>query len=315
MEQDNCTTTVKEFVLLGLSQNPQHQPLLFVIFLLVYTATWLGNLTIIITVISDSHLHTPMYFLLANLAFLDITESSITAPKLLQILLSQYKTISFNGCITQMFFIHFVGGTVIFFLMVMAADRYLAIHKPLQYIAIMNRNMCLKVVAGAWLVAFVHSISQIALVLQLPFCGPNTLDNFYCDVPQVVELACRDTYHLELFIICNNGLVVTGVFLGLLISYTVILIKIRMHISEGKHKAVSTCGAQILVVSLHFIPCAFIYNRRFHAFKEDKGISLIYTVISPVLNPVIYTLRNTEMKNAIRRVAEKMLFSKTEGKF
>ncbi|XP_054849897.1 olfactory receptor 4D9-like [Eublepharis macularius] len=313
MEQ-NYTSRVSEFVLLGLSQNPEHQHFLFFLFLFIYLATWLGNLTIIITVICDYHLHTPMYFLLANLAFLDVSESSITAPKLLQILLTQHKTISYSSCIIQMFCIHFIGGTVIFFLVVMAADRYLAIHKPLQYMTIMNRNMCLKVMAGAWIVAFIHAITVISMVIRLTFCGPNVLDNFYCDIPQVVQLACTDTYNVDLFIITNNGLVITGVFTGLLISYTVILIKIRNHLSEGKHKAISTCAAQITVVSLHFIPCAFIYDRPFQKFPEDKIVSLIYTVISPVLNPIIYTLRNTEMKNAIRRLGGKVLFSHRNAK-
>lgn len=309
MEQENYTRRVSEFVLLGLSRSPEHQRFLFAIFLFIYLATWLANLTIVITVISDYRLHTPMYFLLANLALMDVSESSITAPKLLQTLLSQHKTISYNNCIIQMFCIHFIGGTVIFSLVAMAADRYLAIHKPLRYMTIMNRNTCLKIMAGAWTVAFIHAITVISMVIQLPFCGPNVLDNFYCDVPQVVQLACTDTYIVELFIITNNGLIITGVFTGLLLSYTVILLKIRNHLSEGKHKAISTCAAQITVVSLHFIPCAFVYDQPFQKFPEDKFVAVIYTVISPVLNPIIYTLRNTEMKNAIRRLAGKAFFS------
>ncbi|XP_015268636.1 PREDICTED: olfactory receptor 4D9-like [Gekko japonicus] len=309
MEQENYTSRVNEFVLLGLSQHPEHQRFLFVIFLFIYLATWLGNLTIIITVICDYHLHTPMYFLLANLALMEVSESSITAPKLLQTLLSQHKSISYNGCIIQMFCIHFIGGTVIFFLVAMAADRYLAIHKPLQYMTIMNWNMCLKVMVIAWTVAFLHAITVILMVIQLPFCGPNILDNFYCDIPQVVQLACTDTYIVELFIISNSGLIITGVFTGLLISYTIILLKIRNHLLEGKQKAVSTCAAQITVVSLHLISCAFVYDRPLQKFPEVKFVSVIYTVISPVLNPIIYTLRNTEMKNAIRRLAGKVFFS------
>nr|XP_056720434.1 olfactory receptor 4D9-like [Euleptes europaea] len=309
MERENYTRRVSEFVLQGLSQSPEHQHFLFVIFLFIYLATWLGNLTIIITVICDCHLHTPMYFLLANLALLELSESTVTAPKLLQILLSQHKTISYTNCIIQMFSIHFIGGTVVSFLVVMAADRYLAIHKPLQYMTIMTRNMCLKVMVGTWTVAFIHTITVMSMVIQLPFCGPNILDNFYCDIPQVVQLACTDTYFVELFIITNNGLAITGVFTVLLFSYTVLLFKIRNHLSEGKHKAISTCVAQITVVCLHFIPCAFVYDQPFQKFPEDKFVSVIYTVISPVLNPIIYTLRNTEMKNAIRRLTGKIFFS------
>ncbi|XP_066485888.1 olfactory receptor 4D9-like [Tiliqua scincoides] len=307
MEADNTTAEVMEFVFVAISQYPGVERVLFILFLLVYVTTCLGNATIIATVMSDHHLHTPMYFLLANLAFLDASESSVTAPKLLQVLLSQNKTTSFHGCLTQVFFFHFIGGTVVFFLVVMAADRYLAVQKPLQYMAIMNKNTCLGVVISAWLGGFVHSIVQVMLVLQLPFCGPNILDNFYCDVPQVVKLACTDIFAVELLMVSNNGLVTTGAFIVLLISYSILLFKIQNHVSDGEHKALSTCAAQFTVVSLHFIPCIFIYDRPFKKFAADKVVSILYTVITPMLNPIIYTLRNTEMKNAIRRLASRLL--------
>ncbi|KAH0626641.1 hypothetical protein JD844_001731 [Phrynosoma platyrhinos] len=312
MDANNITCGVTKFVFVGILQNPEVECFLFVFFLVVYMTTWLGNVTIIATVISDHHLHVPMYFFLANLAFLDVSESSVTAPKLLQVLFSKHKTISFPGCLTQMFFFHFIGGTVVFFLMVMAADRYLAITKPLQYSVIMKKNTCLGVTVGAWLGGFVHSIVQVALIIQLPFCGPNILDNFYCDVPQVVKLACTDIYSVELLMVSNNGLVTTGAFIFLLISYSIILYKIRNHVSKGRHKALSTCAAQIAVVSLHFIPCIIIYGRPFKRFTGDKAVSLLYTVITPMLNPIIYTLRNTEMKNAIRRLIGKVLISQQE---
>ncbi|KAM6448956.1 olfactory receptor 4D9-like [Liasis olivaceus] len=271
--------------------------------------TCLGNVLIIITVISDHHLHVPMYFLLATLAFLDISESSVTAPKFLQVLFSKQNTISFYGCLTQIFFFHFIGGMVIFFLVAMAADRFLAITKPLQYIVIMNRNTFLQLIMAASLLGFLHSIIQVILILQLPFCGPNLLDNFYCDVPQVVKLACTDIYQVELLMVFNNGLLTTLAFIALLISYSVILFKIRNHVSEGQHKALSTCAAQVTVVSLHFIPCIFIYARPFKKSRIDMIVSLLYTLVSPMLNPIIYTLRNNEMKNAIRRLMLKF-FSK-----
>ncbi|XP_053215920.1 olfactory receptor 4D9-like [Podarcis raffonei] len=307
MAVDNFTSRVTEFVFVGMSQNSKFEQFLFFLFLIVYIATWLGNVTIIITVISDHHLHMPLYFLLANLAFLDVSESTVTAPKLLQVLFSQNKTISFHGCLTQIFFFHFIGGTVVFSLAMMAVDRYLAIHKPLQYMIIMNKKTCFQIILCAWLGGSIHSMVQVALILQLPFCGPNILDNFYCDVPQVVKLACTDIYTVELLLVSNNGLGVTGTFIALLISYIIILFKIRNHVSEGKHKALSTCAAQITVVSLHFIPCIYIYDQPFKTFTADKVVSILYTVISPVLNPIIYTLRNTEMKNAIRRLVRKVL--------
>ncbi|XP_024069266.1 olfactory receptor 4D1-like [Terrapene carolina triunguis] len=306
MEQQNLTSRVREFLLVGLTQNLALQRFLFVVFFIVYMMTWLGNLTIIITVITDHQLHTPMYFLLGNLAFIDLSESSVTVPKMLWDLLSKQETITFGGCMSQMFFFHFTGGAVVFFLMVMALDRYVAIHKPLHYLSIMNKGVCVGLVVGAWLGGFAHSIVQVALTIQLPFCGPNTLDNFYCDVPQVIKLACTDTYMVELLMVSNSGLLTSIIFIILIVSYTVILVKIRTHVPEGKHKALSTCGAQVVVVSIHFMPCIFIYALPFRKFSMDKAVSALYTVITPMLNPMIYTLRNTEMKNAIKRLMNRV---------
>ncbi|KAM7150913.1 olfactory receptor 4D9-like [Macrochelys suwanniensis] len=314
MDQQNFTARVTEFVLLGLTQNHQLKNFLFMFFFIVYVTTWLGNFTIIITVIADHRLHTPMYFLLANLAFLDVSDSSVNAPNLLSGLLSKYKTISFNDCILQMFFFHFIGGAMFFFLAGMAIDRYVAICKPLRYLIIMNRGVCVGLVALAWLGGFVHSAVQIGLLLQLPFCGPNILDNFYCDVPQVIKLACTDTHLVELQMVFNGGILLIILFIFLLISYAIILVKIRSHVMEGKHKALSTCGTQIIVVCLLFIPSIFIYARPFKKFPLDKAASVFFTVISQMLNPMIYTLRNAEMKKAIRRLVSRMLFSQRKTK-
>ncbi|XP_024069269.1 olfactory receptor 4D1-like [Terrapene carolina triunguis] len=309
MEQQNLTSIVTEFVLLGLTQNQQLKHFLFVVFFVVYMTTWLGNFTIIITVIADHRLHTPMYFLLANLAFIDVSDSSVNAPHLLSGLLSQHKTVSFEECILQMFFFHFIGGAMVFFLVGMAIDRYVAIYKPLRYLIIMNRGMCTGLVVLAWLGGLAHSAVQIGLLLQLPFCGPNIIDNFYCDVPQVIKLACTDTYLVELQMVFNGGVLLIILFISLLISYAIILVKIRTHVTEGKHKALSTCGAQILVVSLIFIPGIFIYARPFKKFTLDKAASVCFTFISQMLNPMIYTLRNAEMKMAIKRLMSRMLLS------
>ncbi|XP_044842232.1 olfactory receptor 4D1-like [Mauremys mutica] len=309
MDQQNLTTTVTEFVLLGLTQNPELEHFFFIAFFLVYVTTWLGNLTIIITVISDHRLHTPMYFLLANLAFLDVSDSSVNTPRLLLCLLSQRKIISFNGCLLQIFFFHFIGGAMLLFLVGMAVDRYVAIYKPLRYLIIMNRSVCVGIVALAWLGGFAHSAVQMGLLLQLPFCGPNVLDNFYCDVPQVIKLACADTHVIELQMVFNSGVLLLIVFIILLISYFIILVQIRSHVTDGKRKALSTCGTQITVVCLIFIPTIFIYARPFKKFALDKVVSVIYTLITPMLNSIIYTLRNAEMKKAIRRLMNRILFS------
>ncbi|NWR94631.1 OR4D1 protein, partial [Furnarius figulus] len=297
---------VTEFVLLGLTQSHQLQYCLYATFFLIYVMTWLMNFTVIVTVPVDQQLHTPMYFLLANLAFLDIRDSSVNTPKLLSGLLTKHTMISFSECFLQVFFFHFIAGAMAFFLVGMTVDQYVAIYEPLRYLSIMNWNMCTGLVATAWSSGFLHSIIQTHFLLQLPFCGPNVLDNFYSDIPQDIKLACTDSHMAELQMVFNSGAIIITLFVILISSYTLILFKIRTCIAEGKWKALSTCGTQIAVVSLIFIPCIFIYAQPSKKFPSNKVASLVYTVVTPMLNPMIYTLRNTEMKKAMRRTLGKI---------
>ncbi|KAM6180723.1 LOW QUALITY PROTEIN: olfactory receptor 4Q3-like [Erethizon dorsatum] len=302
MKKEN-DSMVTEFVLLGLSSSWELQLFLVFMFSLFYVAIILGNLLIMVTVRADVHLlHSPMYYFLGHLSFIDLCLSCVTVPKALGGFLQQGKTISFSGCLAQIYFLHLLGASEMFLLTVMAYDRYVAICDPLHYLTVMNRRLCLQLVLACWCGGFIHSITQVRLVIQLPFCGPNELDNFYCDVPQVIKLACTDTYRVEVLMVSNSGLLSLICFLVLLFSYAVILITLRTHLHQGQSKTLSTCASHVTVVSLIFVPCVFIYLRPFCSFSVDKVVSVFYTVITPMLNPFIYTLRNTDMKTAMKKL-------------
>ncbi|XP_020009907.2 olfactory receptor 4E2 [Castor canadensis] len=302
-------TRVTEFVLLGLTDNWVLEILIFIVFSDTYVLTLLGNILIIVTIVFTPRLHTPMYFFLSNLSFIDICHSSVTVPKMLEGLLSERKTISFDNCIAQLFFLHLFACAEIFLLTIMAYDRYIAICTPLHYPNAMNMRVCVQLVLALWLGGTVHSLVQTFLTIRLPYCGPNVIDSYFCDVPPVIKLACTDTYLTGMLIVSNSGTISLTCFLALITSYTIILVSLRKQSAEGRRKALSTCSAHFMVVALFFGPCIFIYTRPDTSFSTDKVVSVFYTVVTPLLNPLIYTLRNKEVKCAMKQLRHRQIFS------
>ena len=293
MEEAN-QSVVSEFIFRGLCDSRELQKFLLLPFSALYLMTVLGNLFVVLLIITDSHLHSPMYFLLANLSFVDFCLSSVTTPKLTTDFLKDNKTISFGGCMSQILFIHFLAGGEMVLLVTMAYDRYVAICKPLHYSSIMNRQKCIWLVLTSWIIGFVHAISQLAMILDLPFCGPRIVDSFFCDIPLVIKLACMDTHTLRLLINADSAVLATTCFILLLISYTYILVTVYLRSKDGASKALSTCTSHITVVVLFFVPCIFTYLWPPSITWVDKFLAVFYTVITPLLNPAIYTLRNRD---------------------
>ncbi|XP_011933006.1 PREDICTED: olfactory receptor 4K2 [Cercocebus atys] len=300
-------STMFEFVLLGLCNSWELQMFFFMVFSLFYVATMVGNSLIVITVIVDPHLHSPMYFLLTNLSIIDMSLASFATPKMITDYLTGHKTISFDGCLTQIFFLHLFTGTEIILLMAMSFDRYIAICKPLHYASIISPQVCVALVVASWIVGIMHSMSQVIFALTLPFCGPNEVDSFFCDLPVVFQLACVDTYVLGLFMISTSGIIALSCFIVLFHSYVIVLVTVKHHSSRGSSKALSTCTAHFIVVFLFFGPCIFIYMWPLSSFLTDKILSVFYTIFTPILNPIIYTLRNQEVKTAMRKLKNRLL--------
>nr|XP_015106514.1 olfactory receptor 4F21-like [Vicugna pacos] len=303
-------SVVSELVLLGLSGSWEIKVFLTLIFSFIYFGIIVGNLFILFLVIFDSHLHSPMYFLLANLSFIDVGVASTTVPKMITDLLNGYKIISFQGCMTQICFIHIVGGVEMVLLIAMAFDRYTAICKPLHYLNIMNPKICVSFVLTGWVIGVIHAMSQFVFIINLPFCGPNKVDSFYCDFPRIIKLACTDGAKFEFIVAANSGFMSMSTFFLLILSYIFILVTVWKRSSGDLSKAFVTLSAHITVVVLFFTPCMFLYVWPFPRSSIDKYLFIADFAITPVLNPIIYTLRNKDIKVAIKRLSKQKHYIK-----
>ncbi|XP_066486926.1 olfactory receptor 4Q3-like [Tiliqua scincoides] len=299
-------STVTEFVLLGFFDLQSAQLLVLLLVLTCYTIVLVGNLLIMVTVWTEPKLfQCPMYFFLANLSLLDISLGSVAAPKLLTDLLISGCTISYEGCMVQIFTFHFFGGIEVSILSVMAFDRYVAICNPLRYTTIMNRQCCFSLLILCWIGGFTHGIFQTVVTAQLPFCGPNILDNFFCDITQLKKLSCSDIYVSEILYVFSDSLIILPNLLTLLVSYVTILATLCGHFGKGGRKGFSTCGSHLMVVFLLYGPVLFVYMKPSATSKVDKMASIFYMVVTPALNPLIYSLRNKEMKEAMGKLKNK----------
>ena len=305
--------TWTEFVFLGLSSQPKMQLILFIMFLFFYVLTVVGNIIIITIIQIETRLQTPMYFFLTNLSFLDICYTSTDVPQMLSNMVGRKKTIPFPRCATQMYFSLSLGMTECVLLGVMAYDRYVAICHPLHYTVIMNQKTCVQLAGISWASSFLSSTVINIFTLSLPYCGPNVLDHFFCEVPSILRLACTDTSFTEMVVFIFTIVIVFIPFLLIVISYARILLTVlRMRSASGRHKALSTCASHLTVVALFYGTGIFMYMRPQSKTSRAGGkiIVVFYTVITPMLNLLIYSLRNQDIKGTLRRALAKQRTSR-----
>ncbi|KFO21723.1 olfactory receptor 1013 [Fukomys damarensis] len=297
--------TVTEFILLGFTSDPVTQRVLFALFLGVYSATLLGNSTLMVLICSDARLHTPMYFFIGNLSFLDLWYSSVYTPKILVTCISEDKSISFAGCLAQFFFSAGLAYTECYLLAAMAYDRYVAISSPLLYAQAMTRRLCICLVVYSYTGGFVNAVILTSNTFTLDFCGDNVIDDFFCDVPPLVKLACdvTDSYQCVLyFLLASNVIAPT---LLILASYLFIIAAVlRIRSAQGRLKAFSTCSSHLISVTLYYGSILYVYSRpsSSYSLERDKMVSTFYTVLFPMLNPMIYSLRNKDVKEALKKL-------------
>ncbi|XP_048082576.1 olfactory receptor-like protein OLF4 [Ursus arctos] len=303
MEPGNLTG-VSEFLLLGFSEGPELQPLILGLFLSMYLITVFGNLLIVLAVSSDSHLHTPMYFFLANLSFVDICFTSTTVPKMLLNIQTQSKQITYEGCLCQIYFFILFAGLDVLLLTVMAFDRFVAICHPLHYMVIMNPWLCGLLVLVSWIISILHSLLESLMALQLSFCTEVEIPHFFCELNQMIQLACSDTFLNNMVMYFAAVLLAGGPFTGILYSYSKIASSILgISTTQGKYKAFSTCASHLSVVSLFYCTSLGVYlsSAATQSSHASAVASVMYTVVTPMLNPFIYSLRNKDIKEALMR--------------
>nr|XP_033818186.1 olfactory receptor 1-like [Geotrypetes seraphini] len=301
-------TTAPEFLLLGLTEHVELRSLLFVVFLVMYTMNLMGNGTMLSIITSNSQLHTPMYFFLYNLSFVDMCFSSVTVPKLLSDLISDSKTISFSECIAQLYFFIVFACSECVLLSIMAYDRYVAVCKPLHYITIMNKKVCLSMSVLCWIISFLHGLLHTLLARQLSFCKSNQIQHYFCDLAALLKLSCTDTFINELVIFAEASLLGMVPFFIILISYIRIITTIlKIKSTERRWKTFSTCSSHLTVVTFFYGTLFFMYMRPSSSYSlaKDKITSVVYNVLSPMFNPVIYSLRNRDVKRAVKRVLQR----------
>nr|XP_004650528.2 olfactory receptor 12-like [Jaculus jaculus] len=296
---------VTEFILLGFRTPPQLQALLFLLFLMIYMVTVVGNVSMIVVIKMDSKLQTPMYFFLRNLSYLDLCYSTVIAPKTLADFLANEKKISYNGCATQFFFFALFVTTEGFLLAVMAFDRFSAICSPLLYPVHMSQKVCVRLVTGSYICGCINSIVQTGLTFSLRFCGENRLDHFFCDVPALIKISCVDTSVNEAVLFILSALIIICTTTAILVSYAYILSTVlKIPTTHGRSKTFSTCGSHIAVVSLFYRSVFFMYAQPGAIYTPEKSkiVAVFYTLIIPMLNPLIYSLRNKDVKDAVKRI-------------
>ncbi|XP_054988397.1 olfactory receptor-like protein DTMT isoform X1 [Sorex araneus] len=301
-------TFISEFVLLGMPIEPDQKNLFYVLFLAMYLTTVLGNLLIIVLIRLDPHLHTPMYMFLSNLSFSDLCFSSVTMPKLLQNMQSQVPSIPYAGCLTQMYFFLFFADLESFLLVAMAYDRYVAICFPLHYNTIMSPQLCLSLVVLSWVLTTFHAMLHTLLMARLRFCADNVIPHFFCDMSALLKLSCSDTQVNELVIFIMGGLILVIPFLLIIMSYARIVSSIlKVPSARGIRKAFSTCGSHLTVVSLFYgtVIGLYLIPSSNNSTVKETVMAMMYTVVTPMLNPFIYSLRNKDMKGALGRVFSK----------